>query len=99
MNELSERLRKAADFLKRSGYAKNDSEMADKTGILKSTFSLCANGMRVPTLELLLDFCDAYPIDFQWMRTGKGRMVKVDREAALLKRIEELEAELARFKE
>lgn len=99
MNELSERLNLAVDFVTRNGYAKNRSDIARKVGILKSTLAMATNGTRVPTWELLLDFCDAYPIDFRWIRTGEGNMVKEDREAALLKRIAELEAEIARLKE
>lgn len=91
MNELSQRLRQAVDFLKKNGYAKSDAEVAGKIGVLKSTFSMSTNGSRPPTWDMLLDFCDTYPIDFWWLRTGRGSMVKGDRELALLKRIEELE--------
>ena len=94
MNELSQRLRQAVDFLKKNGYAKSDAEVAGKIGVLKSTFSMAAKGSRAPTWEMLLDFCDAYPIDFWWLRTGKGSMVKGERELTLLKRIEELESML-----
>lgn len=94
MNELSLRFRQAVDFVKKNGYAKSDSEVARKIGVLKSTFSMSANGSRPPTWDMLLDFCDAYPIDFWWLRTGKGSMVKGDRELVLLKRIEELESML-----
>ena len=91
MNELSQRLRQAVDFLKKNGYAKSDAEVAGKIGVLKSTFSMSTNGSRPPTWDMLLDFCDTYPIDFWWLRTGKGSMVKEERELVLLKRIEELE--------
>ena len=91
MNEISQRLRQAVDFLKKSGYAKSDSEVAGKIGVLRSTFSMSTNGSRPPTWDMLLDFCDIYPIEFEWLRTGRGSMVKGDRELALLKRIEELE--------
>ena len=64
-----------------------------------SSLCMSMNGTRVPTWELLLDLCDAYPINFAWVRTGAGDMIKEDREAALLKRIAELEAELRRLKE
>ena len=99
MNELSERLREAVGFLKKNGYAKSDADVARKLGILKSTMCMSLNGSRTPTWEMLLDFCDAYPVNFHWLRTGEGSMIKEDREAALLKRIEELEKELARLQE
>lgn len=99
MNELSERLLASIDFVIRNGYAKNRSDIAKRIGVLKSTLTMATNGTRVPTWELLLDFCDAYPIDFRWLRTGAGEMIKEDREAALLKRIAELEAELERLRE
>lgn len=98
MNELSERLRQAVEFLKRNGYARMDSEIARSVNVQVSTFCMVMNGTRVPNWGLLLDLCDVYPIDFRWLRTGKGSMVRVDREATLLKRIEELEKENARLK-
>lgn len=99
MNELSQRLRQAVDFLKKSGYVKSDSEVAAKIGVLKSTFSMSIKGARVPTWDMLLDFCDAYPINFWWLRSGKGGMVKEENELRLLKRIEELEAIIEKLKE
>ena len=98
MDALCERLRQAVDFLKANGYAKSDSEIARKIGVLKSTFSMSMKGSRVPTWDLLLDFCEAYPVNFWWIRSGKGSMVKDDRETVLLKRIEELEKEIERLK-
>lgn len=91
MSELSQRFRQAVDFLKKNGYAKSDAEVAARIGVLKSTFSMSTKGTRPPTWDMLLDFCDAYPIDFWWLRTGKGSMIKGEREVLLLKRIEELE--------
>ena len=99
MSEISERLRQAVDFLKKNGYAKNDSAIARRIGVVKSSFSMVTSGKRPPTWDMLLDFCDAYPIDFNWIRTGAGNMVKEDRELALLKRIEELERMLKELRE
>lgn len=99
MSTTSERLREAVDFLKKNGYAKSDSAIAGKVGVLKSTFSMSMKGTRPPTWDMLLDLCDMYPINFQWLRSGEGSMVKEDREAALLKRIEELEKELRSLRE
>ena len=98
MNDLSERLRQAADFLVANGYAKNDSDIARKMGLTKSTICMVLNGSRTPGWGLLLDFCDVFPISFRWLRSGQGNMVKVDRETALLNRIAELEAEVRALK-
>lgn len=98
MNALSERLGKAVDFLKRNGYAKSSRDVAKRLGVAESTFSMALNGARIPTWELLLDLCDAYPIDFAWIRTGEGAMIKGERETALLKRIAELEREIEKMK-
>lgn len=98
MNELSERLSLAVDFLKRNGYAGSNSEIARTIHVIDSTFSMVLNGTRTPNWDLLLDLCDNYPINFWWLRTGKGSMVKEYKEAALLRRIEELEQEIARLK-
>ena len=99
MNELSERFRQAVDFVKKNKYAKNDVDVAKKLGVTKSTLSMAASGSRTPNWELLLSFCDAYPINFWWLRTGNGSIVKEDREALLLKRIAELEEELRQLRE
>ncbi len=99
MNELSERFRLAVEFVKRNGYAKSNAEIAGRLGVTNSTMTMATNGTRVPTWDLLLDFCDAYPVDFRWIPTGGGAMVKEDRETALLKRIAELEAEVERLRE
>lgn len=99
MEALSERLRQAVEFVIRNGYAKNNTAIASRVGVQKSTLCMALNGTRKPTWDLLLDFCDAYPVDFQWLRTGAGDMIKEDRESALLKRIAELEAEIERLKE
>lgn len=99
MNELSDRLRQAVEFVIRNGYASSRANIARRIGILNSTLTMVTNGTRVPTWELLLDFCDAYPIDFKWIRTGEGTMIKENRETVLLKRIAELEAEVERLKE
>ena len=98
MGEISERLRKAVSFLKKNGYAKNNREVANRLGVTESTICMALNGTRPPTWDLILAFCDAYPIDFAWIRTGAGVMIKEDRELALLKRIAELEREIERLK-
>ena len=99
MNELCERLDKALDFILRNGYAKNYVEVARRLGVPYSTLSMTKTGKRVPTWGMLLDLCDIYPIDFRWLRTGKGSIVGEPREIFLLKRIAELEEELRRLRE
>ena len=99
MNELSERLREAVDFLRKNGYAKNASAVARRIGVSKPTMSMAMNGSRVPTWDLLLDLCDAYPVNFRWLRTGEGDVVRDDTEARLLKRIRDLEEEIRVLKE
>lgn len=98
MREVSERLRQAVAFIKKNGYAKSNREIAQRLGVTESTVCMALKGTRPPTWEMVLAFCDAYPVDFQWLRTGAGTMIKEDRELALLKRIAELEAEIERLK-
>lgn len=98
MNELSDRFRQAVDFLKRNGYEKSDAAVARKLDTTNSTLCMELRGVRRPTWDRLLRFCDIYPIDFGWMRDGTGSMIKGEKEAALLRRIAELEEELAKYK-
>lgn len=99
MNEISERFSKAVEYLKSIGYAKNAEEIAKTLGVQPSAISMALKGSRTPSLLLTDAFCDAYPIDFRWLRKGEGSMVRGERELALLKRIEELEKELERLRE
>lgn len=94
MNELSQRLQRAVEFIKENGYAKSDSEISRTLGITPSFLNMSKTGARVPTWDLLLKLCDRYPVSFTWLRTGEGSIVKDQRELALLKRIEELERKI-----
>lgn len=98
MNEVSERFRQAVDFLKRSGYEKSDAAIARKLDTTYSVLCMELKGDRRPTWDRLLRFCDVYPINFWWLRDGSGGMMKDERESALLRRIAELEEEIARLK-
>lgn len=95
MNEISQRLQRALEFLKENGYAKSDAEISRTIGVTNSFLNMGKTGARVPTWDMLLNVCDHYPINFEWLRTGTGSMVKGARELALLKRIEELENKIA----
>ena len=95
MNELSHRLQLALDFLKKNGFAKTDREIAERLGVQVTGLNMAKNGDRVPTWDLLLKLCDHYPINFWWLRSGDGSMIKEDKTIALLKRIEELEKKIA----
>lgn len=90
--ELSDRLTDAVFFLERSGFAKNHISIARELGVSPATLTMAMKGSRVPTWDMLLKFCDVYPINFQWLRSGEGDMIGGrEREVALLKRIVELE--------
>lgn len=93
------RFRRAVDFVVGNGLARNYGDVAERLGVTNSTISMAVTGARVPTWDLVLDFCDAYPVDLRWIRTGEGSLVKVDRETALLKRIEELETMIEQLRE
>ena len=83
-----------AKYLKENGYAKSDRQIADAVGVSACYFSMATRGDRVPSWNFLLDFCDKYPINFWWIRDGKGSMLKGDTELLLLGRIKELENEI-----
>ena len=95
MDKVSERVKKALDFLRRHGYAKSDAAIARKLGVTPSTIAMAKTGERTPTWGMLLDLCDNYPINFWWLRTGEGGMIQQERELALLQRIAELEKRIA----
>lgn len=98
MSNISDRLRTAVDYLKRNGLAKSDAEVARKIGYTRSCLCECKKGTRVPSWELVLSFCDHYPINFWWLRSGDGDMIREDKTAALLRRISELENEIKELK-
>lgn len=98
--EIAVRVKKAVDFLREYGYAKNSSEVADTLGIAKSTLSMAMNGSRIPGTDFLLAISDHYPINFWWLRTGEGDMVgNGDRIIALLRKIEQLEGRIRELEE
>ena len=98
INSLSQRLQRAIYFIKKNGYAKSESEIARTIGVTPSFLNMSKSGSRTPPWDMLLKLCDHYPINFAWLRTGEGSIVKEQRELMLLKRIEELEWEIAELK-
>ena len=92
MNELTQRLNLAIDFLEKNGYAKNDSAIARAIGVTAPFLSMCKSGSRKIPWEMLLDLCDHYPINFWWLRSGEGDMIGGSiREHSLLRKIAVLE--------
>lgn len=101
MNESSNRLRQAVDFLEHNGYAKNDGEIARKIGVLDTSLSNSLSGYRPPSIDLMLALCDHYPINFWWLRSGEGEMLhfKTESAIALLRKIAECEKTNAELRE
>jgi len=96
MNDLSSRFQCAIEFLKKNGYAKSDNAIARRLGVSASALNMAKKGSRNPTWELLLCFCDRYPINFWWLRNGEGDMIgDADRQIALLQKIAQLESRIA----
>lgn len=93
---VSERLKEAVDFLVANGYERSDAALARRIGVAYSTLCMAKRGTRAPTWAMLLDLCDAYPINFWWLRSGEGEMTggRFRRELALMKRIERLEGRI-----
>ena len=96
MNEISDRFHQALDFVIDKGLAQSEAAIARKLGVTASTVNMTKNGERVPTWDMLLRFCDLYPINFWWLRSGEGNMIgNGDRQIALLQKIAQLEAKIA----
>lgn len=97
-NEQAERLAAAIQFLIDNKQAKSSSEIAKTIGVTPSTISMALTGSRKPTTDLMLSLCDHYPINFWWLRSGAGRMIRTEDEIpALLRKIEELQEEVYRL--
>ena len=95
MNEISQRFAQAIAFLKGSGLARSDAEIAGRMGISEAFLNMGKNGVRVPSTENLLRLCNNYPINFWWLRYGEGDMIgNGDRVIALLQKIEKLEGRI-----
>lgn len=96
MNDISNRFHQALDFIINNGLAQSEAAIARKLGVTASTVNMTKKGERVPTWDMLLRFCDRYPINFWWLRSGEGDMIgNGDRQIALLQKIEQLEKRIA----
>lgn len=89
MNERSERLSSAIEYLCANGLASSQSDVARKLGVTCSTLNMAVKGSRAPAVELLLKLCDVYPINFWWLRSGEGEMLAMVRENRLMQIIAE----------
>ena len=94
MNEISHRFQQALDFVIDKGLAKSEAKIAGELGVLPSGLNMAKK--RGPSWDMLLRFCDLYPINFWWLRSGEGEMIgNGDRQIALLQKIARLEARIA----
>lgn len=94
MNEISHRFQQALDFVIDKGYATSEARIAGELGFKPSALTMAKK--RTPSWDLLLRFCDLYPINFWWLRSGEGDMIgNGDREIALLQKIVKLESRIA----
>ena len=95
MNEISNRFQQALDFVIDKGLAQSESEIARDLGLKPSGLNMAKK--RGPSWDLLLRFCDIYPINFWWLRSGEGDMIDNGdrRQIALLRKIAQLEKKIA----
>ena len=95
MNDISNRFQQALDFIINKGLAQSESGIARELGLNPSGLNMAKK--RGPSWDLLLRFCDIYPINFCWLRSGEGDMIgSVERrQIALLQKIAQLEKKIA----
>ena len=95
MNEISHRFQQALDFVIDKGLAQSEAKIARELGVFPSALIMAKK--RTPSWDLLLRFCDLYPINFWWLRSGEGDMIGNGdrRQIALLQKIAQLEAKIA----
>ena len=94
MCDISNRFQQALDFVIDKGLAQSESKIARELGLKPPGLNMAKK--RGPSWDLLLRFCDIYPINFWWLRSGEGNMIgNGDRQIALLQKIAQLEAKIA----
>ena len=95
MSDISNRFCQALEFVVSRGFARSESAIARKLGVTAPAISMAKSGEREPSWEMLLNFCDHYPINFWWLRSGEGDMIgNGDRVVSLLQQVKELEKRL-----
>ena len=68
----------------RKASALNQSEFAKKLSLTKNYISLIENGNRMPSERTIIDICDKFEINKDWLLTGEGEMqTPVSRDAAI----------------
>ena len=97
-SEVSERLDQSIEFLIDNKIITTRLELARRLRVTASTLSMATTGRRTPALKLLLDYCEMYPVSLDWLRTGRGEMIRQDRTSDLLRKIDSLEKENAELK-
>ena len=97
MNEMKERFSRAVTYVISSGLARSEREIARTIGVSPVSLNMAKTNYRGGhNWDIILAFCDHYPINFWWIRSGEGDMIgSGDRVVALLKKIGELEGQLA----
>ena len=95
MNDISNRFQQALDFIINKGLAQSESGIARELGLNPSGLNMAKK--RGPSWDLLLRFCDIYPINFWWLRSGEGDMIGSGdrRQIALMQKIAQLEKKIA----
>ena len=93
MNEYSERLRTAVEYLIEKGKAKTRTEIGRRVGLKPSTFSMILSGKRGPGIDLFRAFVREYPINLYWLVTGEGDMNR-DTISRLRRQVAELKKKL-----
>ena len=97
-SSISERLKQAIAYLKENDYFKDEKELCDILGCKRSALTMALNQKynRNLSIQNQLTFCEKFPINFWWLRSGEGDMIgNGDRQIALLQKIAQLEAKIA----
>ncbi|MBR6305742.1 MAG: hypothetical protein IKR38_03045 [Bacteroidales bacterium] len=93
---VSARFQEAITYVKDNIGPQSESQIAKEMKIPITAFNMAKNNYRPPSWDILLKFCDHYPINFWWLRGGEGDMIgNGDRQIALLQKIAQLEAKIA----
>lgn len=62
----------------------NQSAFAEKLSLTKNYISLIENGNRIPSERTIVDICNKFGINRDWLESGKGEMhTPISRDAAI----------------